>query len=287
MIEDLHWADPALLDFLEQLVDQAGQVDLLLVVTARPELLDRRPGWGVGRRDAETISLSPLSDEQTALLIAALLGQSMLPAEVQSLLLDRAGGNPLYAEEFVRLLTDRGLLSGHGHLARAADLPLPDTVQALIAARLDTLAPEHKTLLQDAAVFGKVFWLGALAAMRGVSEEKVRDGLAQLQRKELIRAVRLSVVEDEAEYSFWHGFIRDVAYAQIPRIGRSRRHRAAADWIQALAGDRVADRAELIAYHFTQALAHARAAREPDLAELNASWELWRGWVDNEHGQRS
>ncbi len=271
VIEDLHWADPALLDFLEQLVDQAGQVGLLLVATARPELLDRRPGWGVGRRTAETISLSPLSDEQTALLIAALLGQSMLPAEVQSLLLDRAGGNPLYAEEFVRLLTDRGLLSGHGHLARAADLPLPDTVQALIAARLDTLAPEHKTLLQDAAVFGKVFWLGALAAMRGVSEEEVRGGLAQLQRKELIRAVRLSAVEDEAEYSFWHGFIRDVAYAQIPRTGRSRRHRAAADWIQALAGDRVADRAELIAYHLTQALAHARAAREPDLAELEES----------------
>ena len=271
VVEDLHWADDALLDFLEQLAGQPGDSDLLLVVTARPELLERRPGWGAGWADAETVALAPLSDQQTARLIASLLGRSMLPAEVQSLLLERAGGNPLYAEEFVRLLTDRGLLTGHGRLASAADLPLPDTVQALIAARLDTLAPEHKLLLQDAAVFGKVFWLGALAAMGQSSQQEVGDGLAELRRKELIRAARRSSVEDEPEFSFWHGFIRDVAYAQIPRTGRSRRHRAAAEWIQALAGDRVADRAELIAHHFTQALGHARAAREPGLAELEGT----------------
>jgi class 3 adenylate cyclase/tetratricopeptide (TPR) repeat protein len=271
VVEDLHWADDALLDFLEQLVDGAGGSDLLLVVTARPELLERRPGWGAGSPGAETVQLVPLSDQQTARLLAALLGRSVLPAEVQSLLLERAGGNPLYAEEYVRLLTDRGLLTGPGHLAGAAGLPLPDTVQALIAARLDTLAPAHKALLQDAATFGKVFWLGALAAMGDVGEEEVRAGLAELERKELIRAARRSSVEDEPEYSFWHGLVRDVAYAQLPRTGRSRRHRAAAEWIQALAGDRVADRAELIAYHFTQALDLARAAREPDLAELEGS----------------
>ena len=271
VIEDLHWADPALLDFLQQLLDQADAVDLLVVVTARPELLDRRPGWGTGQPSAITVALAPLDDEQTAKLIATLLGQSVLPAEVQSLLLERAGGNPLYAEEFVRLLTDQGLLKPHGHLERTSDLPLPATVQALIAARLDTLAAEHKTLLQDAAVFGKVFWLGALAAMAGVSEEELRGGLAQLQRKELIRAARLSAVEGEVEFTFWHSLVRDVAYAQIPRTGRARRHQAAAEWIQALAGDRVADRAELIAYHFTQALVHARAAREPDLARLEES----------------
>ena len=271
VVEDLHWADAALLDFLEQLVDQAGEVDLLILVTARPELLDRRPGWGAGGPDATTISLLPLDDEQTAMLIAALLGRSLLPAEVQSLLLERAGGNPLYAEEFVRLLTDRRLLTEHGRLARTSDLPLPETVQALIAARLDSLAPEDKTLLQDAAVFGKVFWSGALAAMGGAGAEQVRGALAQLERKELVRAARLSAVEGETEYTFWHAFIRDVAYAQIPRRSRARRHRAAAEWIQALAGERVADRAELIAYHFTQALLHARAARELDLAELEGS----------------
>jgi class 3 adenylate cyclase/tetratricopeptide (TPR) repeat protein len=271
VVEDLHWADPALLDFLEQLVDQAGNVDLLLVAAARPELLERRPGWGGGRPSATTIPLGPLDDEQTAMLLAALLGRSLLPAEVQALLLRRAGGNPLYAEEFARLLTDRGLLTARGHLAGASDLPLPDTVQALIAARLDTLTLEHKTALQDAAVFGKVFWVGALAAMGGVGEEEVRDALAQLERKELISAARRSAVEGEAEYTFWHALIRDVAYAQIPRSSRARRHRAAAEWIQALAGERVADRAELIAHHFTQALIHARAAREPNLGELEGS----------------
>ena len=156
VIEDLHWADPAMLEFLDQLLDQAGTADLLVVVTARPELLDRHPGWGTGRPNATTVSLAPLDDERTAVLLGALLGQSMLPAEAQSLLLERAGGNPLYAEEFVRLLTDRGLLTGHGNLVSVSDLPLPDTVQALIAARLDSLAPEHKILLQGAAVFGKV-----------------------------------------------------------------------------------------------------------------------------------
>jgi tetratricopeptide (TPR) repeat protein len=269
VIEDLHWADPALLDFLEQLFDHPDAADLMVVVTARPALLDRRPGWGAGRPNARTVSLAPLDDQQTAALLEALIGQSALPAGVQSMLLERAGGNPLYAEEFVRLLSDRGLLTPHGNLAQVSDLPLPESVQAVIAARLDTLAPEHKTLLQAAAVFGKVFWSGALVAMEGVSEEEeVRRGLAQLERKELIRAARLSAVEDEAEYSFWHVLIRDVAYAQIPRIGRARRHRAAAEWIQDLAGDRVADRAELIAFHFAQALVHARAAMEPDLAEL-------------------
>jgi class 3 adenylate cyclase/tetratricopeptide (TPR) repeat protein len=271
VIEDLHWADPPLLDFLELLLYQAGAADLLVVVTARPELLDQRPGWGAGRPNATTVSLAPLDDEQTAVLLGALLGQSMMPAAVQSLLLERAGGNPLYAEEFVRLLTDRGLLTRHGHLARASDLPMPDTVQALIAARLDTLAPEHKALLQCAAVFGKVFWSGALSVMSGVSDKEVRGGLAHLERRELIRGARLSAVEDEAEYSFWHALIRDVAYAQIPRTGRARRHRAAAEWIQALAGDRAADRAELIAHHFTQALVHARAARELGLAGLEGS----------------
>jgi class 3 adenylate cyclase/tetratricopeptide (TPR) repeat protein len=271
VVEDLHWADDALLDFLERLVEGAEGRDLLVVVTARPELLERRPGWGAGSARAETIALAPLGDQQTARLLGALLGRSVLPAEVQALLLERAGGNPLYAEELVRLLTDRGLLTGPGHLPGAADVPLPDTVQAVIAARLDTLAPERKALLQDAAVFGKVFWRGALAAMGGVGQAEVDADLAELERKELIRAARRSSVTGEPEYSFWHGFIRDVAYAQLPRAGRWRRHRAAAEWIQALAGDRVADRAELIAYHFTQALEHARAAREPDLAALEGA----------------
>jgi class 3 adenylate cyclase len=261
VVEDLHWADPALLRFLEHLVDWAAGVDLLVVTTARPELLERHPGWGGGLRNAISVSLGPLADEETAQLLSALLGRAVLSAETQALLLERAGGNPLYAEELVRLLTDRRLLLDGRLAADAAELPLPGTLQSIIAARLDTLPPARKSLLQDAAVIGKVFWSGALAAMGGVDEAAVRSDLHELQRKELIRAARVSSVEQQTEYAFWHALVRDVAYAQIPRAARARRHRAAAAWMQAMAGDRVADQAELLAHHYMQALALTRALR--------------------------
>jgi class 3 adenylate cyclase/tetratricopeptide (TPR) repeat protein len=262
VVEDLHWADPALLQFLEHLVDRPAAVDLLVVTTARAELAERHPGWGGGLRNAATISLPPLTDEDTARLVGALAGRSVLPAEVQALLLERAGGNPLYAEELVRLLTDRGLLRAGGlRTQRDAELLLPGTLQALIAARLDALSPKRKALLQDAAVVGKVFWSGALAARGILDEDEVRADLRELERKQLIRTVGESSVEHQTEYSFWHALVRDVAYAQIPRAGRARRHLAAADWMRDLAGDRAVDRAELIAHHYTQALALTRAAR--------------------------
>ena len=131
---------------------------------------------------------------------------------------------------------------------------MPESVQALIAARLDTLAPERKALIHDAAVVGKVFWSGALASMSEVDERRVREGLHELARKELVRPSRTSSVSEQAEYSFWHVLIRDVAYAQTPRAARARRHRAAAEWSERIAGERVADHAEVIAYHYLQAL---------------------------------
>ena len=164
VVEDLHWADLALLDFLEHLVEHASGVPLFVLATARPELADRAPGWAGGLRNATTITLNPLSETETARLVSGLLEQTLLPADLQRAIIDRAGGNPLYAEEVVRLLRDRGLLDD---AAALADLPLPETVQALIASRLDTLSPERKGLLQDAAVLGKVFWSGAVAAIGG------------------------------------------------------------------------------------------------------------------------
>src|SRR4051812_34059683 len=133
VFEDLHWADEGLLDFVDHLLDWAGGVPILVVSTARPELLTRRPGWGGGKPNALTLSLSPLDDDQTARLVAALLERSVLPAETQVALLQRAGGNPLYAEEFVRMVTDRDLVSG------GEELPLPESVQGIVAARLDAL----------------------------------------------------------------------------------------------------------------------------------------------------
>jgi predicted ATPase len=170
VFEDLHWADDTLLDFLDHLVDWAAEVPLLVVATARPELLARRPGWGGGKPNTTIVSLVPLSEQDTARLVAALLDQAVLPVELQAALLAQAGGNPLYAEEYVRMLADRGFLrraGGTWRLERAEELPLPETVQGIIAARLDVLSPEEKALLQDAAVLGKVGWLGALAALAG------------------------------------------------------------------------------------------------------------------------
>ena len=219
------------------------------------------------------MTLAPLTDGQTAALVTALLGRSLLPADVQALLLDRAGGNPLYAEEFVRLLTDRGLLVPGGHtvrLAAGAEIPFPDTVQALVAARLDTLPPEAKALVHDAAVLGRVFWSGGLAALSRLDDDTVRNELGQLERRQLVRTAPSSAVTGQTEYAFSHAVVRDVAYAQIPRAARARRHRAAAEWLAGVAGERAAGLAELIAHHFTSALALALATSAPaaEIAEL-------------------
>jgi class 3 adenylate cyclase/tetratricopeptide (TPR) repeat protein len=271
IFEDLHWADGALLEFVEHLVDWSTGVPLLIVCPARPELYEREPSWGGGKRNSTTISLSPLTGEETVRLLAALFGQAVLPAETQAALLEHAGGNPLYAEEFVRMLSDRGILTPQGRLVRDGDIPVPETVQALIAARLDTLTPQRKSLLHDAAVVGKVFWAGALASIGGVEGSAVREGLHELARKELVRPARTSSVQGEDECSFWHLLVRDVAYQQIPRAARARKHRVAAEWIERIAEDRVADHAEILVHHYTQALELTRAAGAPDdLGELEA-----------------
>ena len=269
LVEDLHWADGALLDFLEHLADWCTEVPLFVVCTARPEFFEGRPAWGGGKRNSSTISLSPLTPEETAKLVAALLAQAALPAETQIALLERSGGNPLYAEEFARMLLDRGILQQRDRtfeIASDGEIPVPETVQALIAARLDTLEPDRKSLLHDAAVFGKTFWTGAIASMSGLDPARAREVFHELARKEFVRPARSSSVEHEEEYSFWHVLVRDVAYGQIPRAARSRRHRAAAEWIEQLAGERVTDHAEFLAHHYRQALELARRAGADDEA---------------------
>jgi class 3 adenylate cyclase/tetratricopeptide (TPR) repeat protein len=275
VVEDLHWADEAMRAFLAELVDWSSGVPMLVLCTARPELYERDPGWGGGKRNSSTLSLTPLTGDDTARLIAALLDQAVLPVETQELLLERAGGNPLYTEEFVRMLVDRGLLERRGGVwtvAAGHDIPVPESVQALIAARLDTLTPERKALLQDASVIGKVFWAGAVAAMSGREPEDVRAGLHELARKELVRPARRASVAGEVEYAFWHLLIRDVAYGQIPRAGRAAKHRAAAEWIERMAGDRVEDHAEHLAHHYLQALELApTGGDEADLLRAQAA----------------
>ena len=272
VFEDLHWADEALLEFVEQLADYAEGVPLLLVGTARPELHERAPGWASSVRNVARVNLRALTAAETARLISNLLGTAAMPAEVQRAISGRAGGNPLYAEEFVQLLKDQKILrrTGAGWSIDAdAEIPLPPGVQGLIAARLDTLGSARKRLLQDAAVVGEVFWAGAVTAMG--DQDQAQAVLHELTRKELVRPARRSSMAGQAEYSFAHALIRDVCYAQIPRAERAQRHRRAAAWIEQMAGERAADHAEILAAHYTTALELAQAAKDPQAGELAAS----------------
>ena len=258
VFEDLHWADDGLLDFIDHLVEWASGASLLVVCTARPELLERRPGWSETRDNALTRSLSALTDSDTALLVGSLLEEIVLPERAESALLSRAGGNPLYAGEYVRMLADRGVVSAEAGEPTNGDLPLPESVQAIIAARLDALPPEEKALLQDAAVIGSAFWAGALVALGDVPRWKVEELLLALERKGFVRRERLSSVARETQYAFWHVLFRDVAYGQIPRARRGEKHRLAAVWIESLNPERAEDRAEMLAHHFLNALEYAQ-----------------------------
>jgi class 3 adenylate cyclase len=246
VFEDLQWADEGLLDFLDELADWAGGVPLLLLCTARPELLSRRPAWGGGKLNATTVALAPLSDAETALLIAHVLERSVLPADTQRNLLARAEGNPLYAEQFAHLYAERG---------SAEALPLPENLQGIVEARLDALPSLEKALLQDASVLGKVFWSGSL---QPDSDALLRE----LTRKGFVRRQTRSSVAGEDEYAFAHVLVRDVAYGQIPRMDRSRKHRLVAEWIESLG--RADDHAEMVAHHWRSALELARASGTDD-----------------------
>jgi class 3 adenylate cyclase/tetratricopeptide (TPR) repeat protein len=261
-LEDLHRADDALLDFVESLVDRdAGPAALLVVATARPELLERRPGWGAG---GTTVLLEPLTDADTTGLLATLLAHHGLPAGVDPALLARVGGNPLFAEEYVRMLRDRGTAAtdraSTGGLGLTPPDPLPAGVHAIVAARLDALPAGDKAVLHDAAVLGQVGWLGALAEIGGHRPDGLAACLARLEAREFVQRAASSRVAGEVEYAFRHTLVRDVAYGQVVRAERADKHRRAAVWIEGLAPDRAEGRAELLAYHYRAALAFARAA---------------------------
>ena len=255
VLEDLHWADDGLLDFVDELVDWLRTVPALIVGTARPELLERRPSWGGGKANATTISLQPLTEEETVHLIGGLLKQPLQLADDQRAVLERAGGNPLFAEQYARILDERGTIT-----------ELPESVQGLIASRLDALPQAEKGLLQEAAVHGKVFWLGGVVAAGDASVPDAERHLRALERKDFVRRERASTVDGDTQYSFRHILLRDVAYGQIPRRQRAEKHRRAGEWLEALG--RSDDNAELLAHHYVQALELERAAGVEDDSDL-------------------
>lgn len=248
VVEDLHWADDALVEFLGFLIRRSVDSPILLLATARPELYTERPDWGAGLRNASSAALAPLADTDAAALLGALVPGRLMTAEAQEALLERCGGNPLHLVEFVRLASERGMLD------RLGDMPVPDSVQAIVAARLDLLEPEQKAVLQTAAVVGKVFWDGPLVFTLPVQRADVREALHAMAARDLVRPVRQSSMAGEEEWAFTHSVIRDVAYGQVPRSERRARHEAVAKWMEAVAGERAVDIAEVLAYHYDAAL---------------------------------
>ncbi len=257
LVEDLHWAEPPLLDAIEQL---AREVDgpLLLLGTARPDFVDARAGWGTGRYQAETIWLEPLSATSAEELIDRVLGPDVAEAERRRLV-DRAEGNPLFIEEVLETLVDRGFLALDDGVWRLsglpADLEVPDTVQAVVAARIDLLGPEEKAALQAGALMGRVFWTGPVYDL-----VEGQPDLRVLEDRDFVRRRAESSLEGEREYAFKHAITRDVAYESIPKAKRAAWHADLAEWIVRTIGERD-EVVPILAHHYA-------AAASPDVADL-------------------
>ena len=262
VFEDVQWADDGLLDFIEHLVGWAREVPILIVATTRPELYERRPQWA-DKGFATTLALPPLSQGETRELVDALAGDVAMPTEMTDAIVVNASGNPLYSVEFVRMLVDRGLM-GRPEARRGSTpveaLALPASLRGIIAARLDSLTPEDKSLLHAGAVIGRVVWPGALSAITGRPRRWITGRLRDLEEREFLQGASDSSVEGEPEYRFRHVLIRDVAYNEIPRLRRGEIHRKTAEWLESLSPDRAGDRAEMLAHHFQCAYDLTRAA---------------------------
>ena len=257
VLEDLHWADDGLLDFVEHLAGWAKGPIFILALT-RPELLERRPAWSEGELGDATIHLDPLTSEQTETMLEDLLA-ARLPPVLTRIVLERGEGNPLFSEEIVRMLIDRGVIrpaeGARWELAGPVDaVEVPRSIQALIAARLDSLPSEEKAILQDASVIGRTFSAGALRHLSDLSGARVQEALEGLRAKDLVDAREPCEPSDEAELSFHHVLIRDVAYDSLPKALRADKHVATARWAEEQAGDRREEIAELLATHHLQAL---------------------------------
>jgi class 3 adenylate cyclase/tetratricopeptide (TPR) repeat protein len=272
VFDDIHWGEPTFLDLIEHMADWTRDAPILLIAMARAELLEKRPTWGGGKRWVTTMSLEPLSEVESEELVASLLGRADLPAEFRTHISQAAEGNPLFVEELLAKLIDDGfLVRSNGGWAAPGDLrqlALPPTIQALLAARLDGLGNEERTVIERAAVEGKVFHRGAVTElapepMRG----QVRDRLATLMRMELVRPDQASFVGEEA-YRFRHLLIRDAAYQALAKQTRSELHERFAAWLERVASERLAEYEEIIGYHLEQAYRYRTELGPPDAQAL-------------------
>ena len=250
VVEDVHWADPTVLDVLDELAERLDG-SIVFLCTARPDLLRSRPDWGGGRRNFSSVPLDPLTGEESARLVSFLPGIDDLPADVRRLILERSGGNPFFLEEIVRHLDERREARGS-----ADQVEIPDNVQAVILARLDLLSPDERRVAQRAAVVGRVFWDGAL--VRLMQADDLDGALQTLRRREFVLERMSSSIPAQREYVFKHVLIRDVAYASLPRAERGRAHAETAAWIEETSGDRTSELAELLGHHYDAAFSFLR-----------------------------
>ena len=273
LLEDLHWASDRLLAMLERLVSRSSG-PLFVLATARPEFVASHATFGAGAEDVSSVTLRPLSDDQGAELLGGLLADAKLPPRLTGEILARAEGNPFFIEEILRRLIDEGALVRVGDAWAATDtaarIVLPETVQGLLAARIDTLPDEEKRVLQEAAVVGRVFWAEPVA--RALGNGSVQGHLSALERRGLVFARPTSSLAGQVEYAFRHALVREVAYAGLPKSRRARAHADHAAWIERLAGDRVDEFADLIAHHYGAAI----AGEDADLAWADEADQMRR-----------
>ncbi|HEU4673432.1 MAG TPA: adenylate/guanylate cyclase domain-containing protein [Candidatus Limnocylindrales bacterium] len=266
-LEDVHWADPALLAFLGVLSEPADAA-VLVVLTTRPSIAEVAPTLGARAERPVRLELGPLTDAETEALVVGLLG-SIVPNELHARIIERSRGNPLYAEELVRLLGDRDLLERRDGVIRlrpGVAIPLPETIHGLLASRLDAVSETERAILARAAVVGATFWPAAVEALGEGDATPVRDALDSLERRQLVRRQAPSSLAGEPEYAFWHVLLRDVAYEALPRRARIDGHLATVTWIEAAGGHR-ADVAGILAHHLTAAYDLAVATADLALAE--------------------
>jgi tetratricopeptide (TPR) repeat protein len=253
LFEDIHWADSALLDFIEYLIEWSRDVPLFVLTHARPELTDRRPTWGSGKRNFTSIFLEPLPpDAMEALLTGPVPG---LSEELRDRILQRAEGVPFYAVETVRMLLDRGILVREGNAYRLAGdvetLEVPETLHALIAARLDGLTPEERRVVQQAAVLGRTFTLRGLASVSRLAEAELEPLLTSLVRKEVVSLSADPLSPERGQYGFLQDLVKKVAYDRLSRKERKTLHLAAAAYLLSL-GDED-EIVEVLAAHYVDA----------------------------------
>ena len=266
VFEDLHCADTGSLDLLEALASRVRGVPLMLLALARPELLLERPGWGGGLPAYTALSLDALSQTDAAELAALLLGSSGVGVEAARIA-ETGEGNPLFIEELAASVVE--------HTVAGAD-ELPTSIRALVSARLDAVPAEERPVLLDAAVVGKVFWLGALERMAR-NGTNLPEALDSLEARDLIRRESFSWIERDEQFTFKHAVIRDVAYATLPRAARKERHAAVAAFLEEATTGASAT-ATALAHHWEEA-----GDRERALAYfLLAAEQAGRGWAKDE-----